>query len=247
MAALRRALAVEAFAHTAAYDARIAAELPARMAAAGLALPDEPGCPARATRIRPADGRRSRRSRRCATGRTRTSPRRATGGPGATLADGLVRRRARRRSRARRSRYNNVLDAAAAVGARTGPARAGGRHRQAHQPVRRGRTRTLRAAWEAALEADPVSAFGGVVALTGPVDRAVAERLVSIFLEIVVAPAFDADALEVLATKPNLRVLLDEALAATSTVPPAAADRPARSGRRVAPSSSRRRTSSATT
>ena len=44
-------------------------------------------------------------------------------------------------------------------------------------------------------------------------DRATAERLVSIFLEIVVAPAFDAGALEVLATKPNLRVLLDEALA----------------------------------
>jgi phosphoribosylaminoimidazolecarboxamide formyltransferase/IMP cyclohydrolase len=67
-----------------------------------------------------------------------------------------------------------------------------------------------------------VSVFGGVVALTRPVDRATAERLVSIFLEIVVAPAFDPDALEILATKPNLRVLLDEALAddAVPSAPP---------------------------
>ena len=42
---LRSALAVEAFRHTAAYDARIAAELPERMAAAGVDLPDEPGLP----------------------------------------------------------------------------------------------------------------------------------------------------------------------------------------------------------
>ena len=47
---------------------------------------------------------------------------------------------------------------------------------------------TLLEAWDAALEADPVSAFGGVVALTRAVDRAVAEALVSIFLEIVIAP-----------------------------------------------------------
>ena len=42
---LRSALAVEAFRHTAAYDARIAAELPGRMHAAGVPLPDEPGLP----------------------------------------------------------------------------------------------------------------------------------------------------------------------------------------------------------
>ena len=53
-AGLRAALAIEAFRHTAAYDARIAAELPARMAAAGVALPDEPGLPG-ADRSVPAD------------------------------------------------------------------------------------------------------------------------------------------------------------------------------------------------
>ena len=82
---------------------------------------------------------------------------------------------------------------------------------------------TLLEAWNAALEADPISAFGGVVALTREVDRAVAEALTSIFLEIVVAPAFTGEALEVLAKKPNLRVLVDEGLASDDPVVPGAA------------------------
>jgi phosphoribosylaminoimidazolecarboxamide formyltransferase/IMP cyclohydrolase len=60
-----------------------------------------------------------------------------------------------------------------------------------------------------------VSAFGGVVAATGVVDRALAERLVSIFLEVVVAPGFDEHAREVLATKPNLRLVVDPSLDAS--------------------------------
>jgi phosphoribosylaminoimidazolecarboxamide formyltransferase/IMP cyclohydrolase len=73
---------------------------------------------------------------------------------------------------------------------------------------------SLIAAWQAALEADPVSAFGGVVALTRAVDRLVAGALTSLFLEVVVAPAFDPDALKILATKPNLRVIVDPLLGA---------------------------------
>ena len=61
--------------------------------------------------------------------------------------------------------------------------------------------------------------FGGVVALTRAVDTPMAEALTSIFLEIVVAPAYTADALGVLATKPNLRVLVDEALASDEPLP----------------------------
>jgi phosphoribosylaminoimidazolecarboxamide formyltransferase/IMP cyclohydrolase len=75
---------------------------------------------------------------------------------------------------------------------------------------------TLVEAWKDALAGDPESAFGGVVAVTGTVDRELAERLVSIFLEVVVAPAFDADALEVLATKPNLRLVVDPSLDAAA-------------------------------
>ena len=79
---------------------------------------------------------------------------------------------------------------------------------------------TLLEAWQAALAGDPVSAFGGVVALTRPVDAAVAEALASIFLEVVVAPAFDDAARAVLARKPNLRLVVDPALARDEPGPP---------------------------
>ena len=69
-----------------------------------------------------------------------------------------------------------------------------------------------------------MSAFGGVVALTRPVDSAVAEALVSIFLEVVVAPAFDDAALAILATKPNLRLVVDPALGGEAPVREAAPD-----------------------
>ncbi len=59
----------------------------------------------------------------------------------------------------------------------------------------------------AALAADPVSAFGGIIALDGAVDLATAEALVAFFLEIVAAPAFDDDALERLRRKKSLRIM----------------------------------------
>ena len=62
-------------------------------------------------------------------------------------------------------------------------------------------------AYKAAHDCDPVSIFGGIVALNRTVDKRTAEELVKIFLEIVIAPDFDEDAVEVLKTKPNLRVL----------------------------------------
>ena len=58
-----------------------------------------------------------------------------------------------------------------------------------------------------ALDADRVSAFGGIVALNAPVDGAAAEQLTSLFLECVVAPAFDATARERLGGRANLRLL----------------------------------------
>ena len=58
-----------------------------------------------------------------------------------------------------------------------------------------------------ALDADAVSAFGGIVALNRPVDAACAEALTSLFLECVVAPAYSEEACSRLAAKPNLRVL----------------------------------------
>ena len=62
-------------------------------------------------------------------------------------------------------------------------------------------------ALERALDADRVSAFGGIVAINGPVDAATAGHLTSLFLECVVAPAFEPEARELLAAKANLRLL----------------------------------------
>jgi phosphoribosylaminoimidazolecarboxamide formyltransferase/IMP cyclohydrolase len=62
-------------------------------------------------------------------------------------------------------------------------------------------------ALQRALDADRVSAFGGIVAINGPVDAATAGHLTSLFLECVVAPGFDAGARELLAAKANLRLL----------------------------------------
>ncbi len=59
----------------------------------------------------------------------------------------------------------------------------------------------------AALAADPVSAYGGIIALDGTVDLGTAEALAEFFLEIVAAPAFEADALARLQRKKNLRII----------------------------------------
>ncbi|MFM7551011.1 MAG: bifunctional phosphoribosylaminoimidazolecarboxamide formyltransferase/IMP cyclohydrolase, partial [Cyanobacteriota bacterium] len=59
-----------------------------------------------------------------------------------------------------------------------------------------------------ALDADRVSAFGGIVAINAPVDGATAQQLTSLFLECVVAPAFAADARAQLVAKANLRLLV---------------------------------------
>lgn len=68
------------------------------------------------------------------------------------------------------------------------------------------RTEAL-ASVRAALDADPVSAYGGIIALDGRVDLATSEALAEYFLEIVAAPAFDDDALERLRAKRNLRII----------------------------------------
>ncbi|HXW76014.1 MAG TPA: bifunctional phosphoribosylaminoimidazolecarboxamide formyltransferase/IMP cyclohydrolase [Candidatus Eremiobacteraceae bacterium] len=62
-------------------------------------------------------------------------------------------------------------------------------------------------ALERALGADPISAYGGIVACDAPIDESAAALLGKRFLEVVAAPAFDAGALERLAAKKNLRVL----------------------------------------
>ena len=62
-------------------------------------------------------------------------------------------------------------------------------------------------AWTKAYEADKVSIFGGIVAVNREVNREVAELMKPIFLEIIMAPSFSDEALEVLSSKKNLRLL----------------------------------------
>jgi phosphoribosylaminoimidazolecarboxamide formyltransferase / IMP cyclohydrolase len=64
-----------------------------------------------------------------------------------------------------------------------------------------------RVAYERAFACDPQSAYGGVIAVNRRVDRAFAEELHKQFIEVLLAPGFDADALEVLRQKKNVRLL----------------------------------------
>jgi phosphoribosylaminoimidazolecarboxamide formyltransferase/IMP cyclohydrolase len=65
-------------------------------------------------------------------------------------------------------------------------------------------------AYEKAFACDPLSAFGGVIALNRRVDKALAERLHQQFIEVLFAPGYDDDALEVLTQKQGIRILEDE-------------------------------------
>ncbi|HPE04883.1 MAG TPA: bifunctional phosphoribosylaminoimidazolecarboxamide formyltransferase/IMP cyclohydrolase [Thauera sp.] len=62
-------------------------------------------------------------------------------------------------------------------------------------------------AYRKAFSTDPTSAFGGIIAFNGEVDRAAAEAVSAQFLEVLIAPSYTADALELLAGKKNVRVL----------------------------------------
>jgi phosphoribosylaminoimidazolecarboxamide formyltransferase / IMP cyclohydrolase len=68
---------------------------------------------------------------------------------------------------------------------------------------------TIFDAYTRALAADPISAFGCVLILNRPVDGALGERIAEHFVEVVLAPEFDNDALAALRTKPSLRILED--------------------------------------
>ena len=103
--------------------------------------------------------------------------------------------------------YNNLLDADAAI-------RTASRFDQATAvivkhtiPCGLACRESAGASFRAALECDPVSAFGGIVALNRVVDGATAQAMGEIFLEVIVAPEFTQDARTILALKRNLRLV----------------------------------------
>lgn len=72
---------------------------------------------------------------------------------------------------------------------------------------------TLKEAYEKALKCDPVSAFGGIVALNGTLDAETAEEIVKVFTEVIIAPEVTEDAKAIIAAKKNLRLLTTGGLA----------------------------------
>jgi len=103
--------------------------------------------------------------------------------------------------------YNNIQDGNAAlqiVKEFKEPAAVAVKHMN---PCGVGIGKTIEEAFDRAYEADPVSIFGGIIALNREVDAATAEKLSKIFLEIIIAPSFTEEALEILTKKKNIRLL----------------------------------------
>jgi phosphoribosylaminoimidazolecarboxamide formyltransferase/IMP cyclohydrolase len=106
--------------------------------------------------------------------------------------------------------YNNLLDVDAAVNLiaefkTDGPTFAILKHNNACGIATRG---TVKEAYLDALAADPTSAFGGVLITNATIDKAAAEEITQLFCEVVIAPAYDGDALAVLEQKKNRIILV---------------------------------------
>jgi phosphoribosylaminoimidazolecarboxamide formyltransferase / IMP cyclohydrolase len=192
----RRALAARAFARTAAYDAAIAAWFAGRAAAAeeGEELPQ----------LLPIGARR-RQALRYGENPHQAAALYAATQPGAPRPWGLA---AATQVAGKELSYNNLLDADAALQFAAEYADRPFAVIVKHtNPCGAAWGSTLEAAYTAALEGDPVSAYGGIVGLSRPLDAATARRIAEVFTEVVVAPGFEEAALEELAAKRSLRLV----------------------------------------
>ena len=201
----RRALAAKAFARTAAYDTAVAAWMKPAEASAGTPQPPQPPQPHGTTGFpeRLGVGGRLRQTLRYGENPHQGAAFYAADGPQGPWGLGAARQVA-----GKELSYNNLLDADAALAL---AAEHGGRPFATivkhTNPCGAAFGATLEEAYAGALEGDPVSAFGGVVGLSRPLDAATAKRIAAIFTEVVVAPGFDDEALAVLAGKPSLRLV----------------------------------------
>jgi phosphoribosylaminoimidazolecarboxamide formyltransferase / IMP cyclohydrolase len=103
--------------------------------------------------------------------------------------------------------YNNLVDLDAAWGLVTEFKRPGVAIIKHNNPCGAAEQESSRDAYVKALACDPVSAFGGVLAFNRALDAATAEEVAKLFVECIVAPGYDAAALEKFAAKKNLRLL----------------------------------------
>ncbi len=116
--------------------------------------------------------------------------------------------------------YNNLLDVDAAVRLMQeyktdGPTFAILKHNNACGLATRP---TLKEAYEAALEADPVSAFGGILIANDEIDMATAALVNELFCEVLIAPSYQEDALELLQSKKNRIILIQNDIALPQTL-----------------------------
>jgi phosphoribosylaminoimidazolecarboxamide formyltransferase/IMP cyclohydrolase len=186
----RRALAAHAFAHTAAYDAVVAAWF----AGGEGELPD----------ILPLSARRAQRLRYGENPHQQAALY-VTTQPGALRPWGLA---AAVQLAGKELSHNNLLDADAALAlASEYPDRPFAVIVKHTNPCGAAWGATLEEAYAGALAGDPVSAFGGIVALSRPLDGPTARRIAEVFTEVVVAPGFDDEARQALAGKRSLRLL----------------------------------------
>jgi phosphoribosylaminoimidazolecarboxamide formyltransferase / IMP cyclohydrolase len=103
--------------------------------------------------------------------------------------------------------YNNLLDLDAALGLAIDLPEGCAVYIKHNNPCGVAQADSPKEALRKARECDPLSAFGAVVALNVPVDRAAAATLNESFVEAIIAPSYEENALELLSTKKNLRVL----------------------------------------
>jgi phosphoribosylaminoimidazolecarboxamide formyltransferase/IMP cyclohydrolase len=188
----RRALAARAFARTAAYDAVVAAWFSA---------PEEDE---ELPELLPLAARRAQRLRY---GENPHQPAAfyATTEPGALRPRGLA---AAVQLAGKELSYNNLLDADAAMAlAREYADRPFAVIVKHTNPCGAAWGATLEEAYGGALEGDRVSAFGGIVGLSRPLDGPTARRIAEVFTEVVLAPGFDDEAVRALAGKRSLRLL----------------------------------------
>jgi phosphoribosylaminoimidazolecarboxamide formyltransferase/IMP cyclohydrolase len=187
---LRRRLAQKAFARTAAYDAAISNWLAAE---SEIAAPDYR-----------AFGGALVQSLRYGENPHQSAAFYATPFGGPNLATG-------RQVQGKELSYNNIADTDAALElvAEFDPARTAAVAIVKHaNPCGVAEAASLEQAYRLALRCDTVSAFGGIVAVNRSLDGAAAAEIVKIFTEVIVAPDASAEAIEILAAKPNLRLLL---------------------------------------
>jgi phosphoribosylaminoimidazolecarboxamide formyltransferase / IMP cyclohydrolase len=202
----RAALAQKVFAHTASYDGAIAAYLDgAERAGAGGHPDSDAGVPGEAPAVPVRLELRLTRQQELRYGENPDQPAALYAEEAAAGAAAAF-----RQLQGKDLSYNNLLDfdaALLAVSAWADEDRVACAIIKHTTPCGVALADTMREAWDRALAADPVSAFGGIVAFNRPVDPAVAEAMAGTFLEVVVAPGFGTAALEHFGRRKNLRLI----------------------------------------